>query len=126
MRRYVNDATKGTLKAIDLGNSIGAGTFASEVGGWRTGTAWPSASRTLTFLTTGIHDYETYGSSLDPSFYVGYRSQARCQVLRSAPRSERWAALPCARYSSSFGVKSHASGGPLCAPRTGQDLTPIS
>jgi len=80
-RRYIKDATNGTLNAINLGGSIGQGTFTSDVAGWRTGTAWPSAGRTSVFLSTGTHAYETYGS-LDPAFYAGYRVDSAGRILR--------------------------------------------
>src|SRR6185437_8791606 len=43
-RRYVKDATNGTLSAINLGTLLGhlnQGTFTSDDAGWRTGTSWP-------------------------------------------------------------------------------------
>jgi RHS repeat-associated protein len=78
-RRYVSDSTNGALKAIDLGSTIGAGTFTSDVAGWRVGTSWPNASRTSSFLTTGTHAYETYGSL---PFYAGYRVDSAGRILR--------------------------------------------
>gem|GEM_PF-6734063 len=84
-RRFVNDATNGTLKAINLGSTIGAGTFTSDTAGWRTGTTWPSAlgglgaGRTSAFLSTGVHAYETYGSL---PFYAGYRVDSAGRILR--------------------------------------------
>jgi RHS repeat-associated protein len=80
-RRYVNDATNGALKAIDLGSTIGQGTFTSDVAGWRTATNWPTAGRSSAFLSTGVHAYETYGS-LDYKFYAGYRVDSAGRILR--------------------------------------------
>jgi RHS repeat-associated protein len=84
-RRYMNDATNGTLAAINLGTTIGQGTFTSDVAGWRTATSWPSslggsgASRTSAYLSTGVHAYSSYGSL---PFYVGYQVDSATRIQK--------------------------------------------
>lgn len=81
----MSDATNGALSAINLGSSIGNGTFTSDVAGWRTGTTWPNsvAGCTSAFLSTSTHAYETYGS-FDRSFYAGYRVDSAGRILRDS------------------------------------------
>jgi RHS repeat-associated protein len=84
-RRYMNDATNGTLAAINLGTTVGEGTFTSDVAGWRTATSWPSslggsgASRTSAYLSTGVHAYSSYGSL---PFYVGYQVDSAARIQK--------------------------------------------
>lgn len=80
-RRYVNDSTSGTLSAINLGASIGQGSFNYDTPGRRIGTSWPGASGSAGYFRTGTHAYQSYGS-LDPSFYVGYRVDSAGRILR--------------------------------------------
>ncbi len=80
-RRYVNDAASGMLSAINLGSSIGQGSFTYDAASRRVATAWPTAGSSSYYLSTGTRQYRTYGT-LDPSFYVGYAVDSAGRILR--------------------------------------------